>query len=259
MKQIRAAIRAQLAKLEKDSAARAKTLHAKYDQVLAQAQTQLTQRQRLDEALLVKNKRDEVAAAWLAGIPATPVPATAEQPKPKPPVPIPTVATASTPETAGGNLFKNPNFENGTDGWEITDFGKNGAIAIDTKELHNGKTTLRIELLEGDFVFVKQLVGKPNTHYRLSGYIKTKNVEPVNKGGKQGACLMVGFTADVRGGSTPPIQKTNSWKKVSVDFTTTAKNSITVGAGFGSYASNVTGTAWFSELSLTELSHTSKK
>ena len=63
--QLRTAIRVQLAKLETANAARAKALHAKYDQALAQAQAQLTQRQRLDEALLVKVKRDEVAAAWL--------------------------------------------------------------------------------------------------------------------------------------------------------------------------------------------------
>ena len=73
VKQLRAAIRAQLAPLEKDSAARAKALHAKYDPVLAQAQAQLTQRGRLDDALLVKAKRGEVASAWLAGIPA-PIP-----------------------------------------------------------------------------------------------------------------------------------------------------------------------------------------
>ena len=65
VKQIRAAIRAQIAKLEKDNAARAKALHAKYDQVLAQAQMQLTQRQRIEDALLVKAKREEVAAVWI--------------------------------------------------------------------------------------------------------------------------------------------------------------------------------------------------
>ena len=64
VKQIRAAIRAQIAKLDKDTATRTKALHAKYDQFLAQTQTQLTQRQRIDDALLVKAKRDEVAAAW---------------------------------------------------------------------------------------------------------------------------------------------------------------------------------------------------
>jgi hypothetical protein len=70
VKQARAAIRALLAQAAKNSAVRAKALHAKYDQVLAQAQAQLTQAQRLDDALLVKKQRDEVAAAWLGGIPA---------------------------------------------------------------------------------------------------------------------------------------------------------------------------------------------
>ena len=81
VKQARTAVRARLAKLKTDSAIRAKALHAKYDQVLAQAQAQLTQRQRLDDALLVKDKRDEVATAWLAGIAAAP-PLVAEQAKP---------------------------------------------------------------------------------------------------------------------------------------------------------------------------------
>ena len=74
VKQLRAAWRSQLVRMEKDRAARAKALQAKYDQALAQAQTQLTKANRLDDALLVKSKRDEVAAAWLAGIAAAPPP-----------------------------------------------------------------------------------------------------------------------------------------------------------------------------------------
>jgi len=46
-------------RLEKERSARAKALHAKYDQFLAQAQSQLTQHQRLDDALLVKARREE--------------------------------------------------------------------------------------------------------------------------------------------------------------------------------------------------------
>lgn len=98
VKQLRAAWRSQLPRMEKDRAARAKALHAKYDQVLAQAQTQLTMGNRLDDALLVKARRDEVAAAWLEGIaaappPAVPVglpkPATAAVAPPKPPGMVP--------------------------------------------------------------------------------------------------------------------------------------------------------------------------
>ena len=80
VKQIRAAIRVQLAQVEKDAAVRTKALHAKYDAVLAQAQTQLTQRQRIDDALLVKAKREEVAAAWITPSTAAAVTA-AEQTK----------------------------------------------------------------------------------------------------------------------------------------------------------------------------------
>ena len=111
VKQLRAGIRTQLAKLEKDSATRAKALHAKYDQVLAQAQTQLTQRQRLDDALLVKAKRDEVSAAWntptIAAAEVTPGSATAPAagaPKPAGASPL---AIASYYDRIG-NALRNP-------------------------------------------------------------------------------------------------------------------------------------------------------
>ncbi len=98
VKQIRAAVRAQIAKLEKDTAARTKALHAKYDAYLADAQSRLTKAQHLEDALLVKAKRDEVSAAWL-----TPgIAATAE--KPVPPAvkstPVPVKAPAKVPVVA---------------------------------------------------------------------------------------------------------------------------------------------------------------
>lgn len=65
VKQLRAAVRAQIGRLDTDTASRTKALHRKYDQVLGNAQTQLTQRQRLDDALLLQDKRKEVAAAWI--------------------------------------------------------------------------------------------------------------------------------------------------------------------------------------------------
>ena len=90
LKQVRAGWRAQMERLDKDRAARAKALHARYDQILSQAQTQLTQRQRFDDALLVKSRREEIAAAWLAG---TPLPV--RQPPPTVPVKPTTPAKAT--------------------------------------------------------------------------------------------------------------------------------------------------------------------
>lgn len=257
VKQRRAAIRMELERVEKESVARAKPLHANYDQVLAKAQTQLTQRGRLDDAVMVKAKRAEIAAAWLAGIPAAPAPAAvAEQPKPQVPAPDPELAAISAAATAGRNLFKNPNFENGTHGWELAGFSKKGTMAVDPKELHNGKPTLRLESTEGEHMFARQPVPiKPNTCYRLSGFIKTKDVEPVKKGSKAGACLMVGFEPE----STPAIVKTKAWTRVTVDIGPKVKPELNIGASLGGYGGPMTGTAWFSELSLVELGQKGKK
>lgn len=65
IRQLRDQFRIQATRLNADRVARAKQIHAKYDQVLAQAQAQLTQRQRLDDALIIKAKRELVASAWI--------------------------------------------------------------------------------------------------------------------------------------------------------------------------------------------------
>jgi hypothetical protein len=150
------------------------------------------------------------------------------------------------------NLLKNGNFEHGLEHWELIAFSKHGKMSIDTEELHNGKPTLRIDNVEGDHSFVRQLLeGKPmSARYRFSGYIKTKDVEPV-KAGDSGAVLMLGMALD----RTSAIQKTTPWKKVTFDFSPSPKtpNEIRVGASLGVYARPATGTAWFSDLSVIEL------
>jgi hypothetical protein len=88
VKQLRAAWRSQLPRMEKDRATRAKALHARYDPVLAQTQAQLTKANRLDDAVLVKSQRDKVAAAWLAGIAAAPSAIVVELPKPPAKIPL---------------------------------------------------------------------------------------------------------------------------------------------------------------------------
>ena len=87
---MRVAFRQQLAKLDQARLARAKTLFAVYDAILDKYQSLLPQRQRLDEALLLKTKRDGVAGGWLAPSPlisaaaavAAPEPAKATPPSP---------------------------------------------------------------------------------------------------------------------------------------------------------------------------------
>jgi hypothetical protein len=106
---LRANFRQQLAKLDQARLAKAKALFAGYDAILEKNQALLTQRQRLDEALLLKTKRDELAGAWLApsplvpaAAPASPEPARATPATPAPPALKdtgirPTAATRETP------------------------------------------------------------------------------------------------------------------------------------------------------------------
>ncbi|MGB8166043.1 MAG: SUMF1/EgtB/PvdO family nonheme iron enzyme, partial [Chthoniobacteraceae bacterium] len=63
---LRANYRRQAGELEQWRALKAKTLHAAYDAILAQNQDALTQRQRLEDALLLQEKRDEIKRLWLA-------------------------------------------------------------------------------------------------------------------------------------------------------------------------------------------------
>jgi len=164
--------------------------------------------------------------------------------------PLPPAAAPNTGEAKDQNLITNGNFEKGTDGWDVVAFGKKGKMAIDPMELYEGKPTLRIENAEGDHTFVKFTIqGKPHTSYRLSGMVKTKDVQSVKEGGKTGAVLMVAQTLT----TTAPVQRTTPWKRVSVDFSTGDKAEIRAGPSLGTYASPVTGTAWFADISLVEM------
>jgi len=166
-------------------------------------------------------------------------------------VTAPLVDSESDAAVAGErNLLVNGNFERGTRGWELIAFGKTGKMTIDAEELLEGKPTLRIENFQGDHSFVRQIVkGKPNTRYRLTAYIKTLNVQPVEGSGKEGAVVMIGMVTE----TSEPLQKTTPWTKVSVDFTPRDPNEIRVGPSLGTYARAVTGTAWFSGITLIEL------
>lgn len=99
LKQLRTSWRTQSARLQKDRATRSAAVLARYDGVLAQAQKQLTQAQRIDEALLLKKQREDVAARWAAAAPAPAVAVASVEPVKPPAAPLgtkPAAAPAST-------------------------------------------------------------------------------------------------------------------------------------------------------------------
>ena len=74
IKPMRAVFRTQFAKLDRDRYDRARAQFAAYDAILAQNQDALTQRQRLDDALRLKTKREELAKSWLVPPASAPAP-----------------------------------------------------------------------------------------------------------------------------------------------------------------------------------------
>ncbi len=124
VKQLRAAFRVQVARVEKESALRARSLQGKYDQVLVQAQAKLTQSKRLDDALLVKAKREEVAAAWI-----TPAVVAAEKANP-PATPLAQKAPATQTPTGGtGNSAAGDKIETIAELSGITVTGDQSAVS----------------------------------------------------------------------------------------------------------------------------------
>lgn len=161
---------------------------------------------------------------------------------------------AATPapevEPAGPNLLKNPTFADHAHAWSVVAWAKLGTMQVDANELHNGHPSVRLENKQGDHTFFYQLVEvKPHTRYRLSGWIKTKDVESEKPNSPEGARLQIGAGF----GKTEPVRKTKGWTYVSQEYTTGAESSIQFGASLGHFTDFMTGTAWFSELSVQEL------
>ncbi len=146
VKQIRAVIRAQLAKVNADRATRAQALHTKYDAALAQAQVQLTKAQRLDDALLVQAKRDDVKGAWLSGNPAPTAPTVVVK------APQPPVSTMSQPGVPiGARVAENMHIHaSGNNGCHITVNGREIG-----KVMRDKPSTFTRRLHEGDVIAVK--------------------------------------------------------------------------------------------------------
>ncbi|MCG3123233.1 MAG: Beta-galactosidase [Phycisphaerales bacterium] len=86
------------------------------------------------------------------------------------------------------------------------------------------------------------------SRYRLSGWIKTADVQPI--AGARGVLLNV---HGMHGVETRPLTGTRDWTLVEVEFDTGENDSIMINCLFGGWGS-ATGQAWFDDISLTLLS-----
>ncbi|MEZ5385717.1 MAG: serine/threonine-protein kinase [Prosthecobacter sp.] len=111
LKKLRGIYRASLGQLEQDRDAKAKASYERYDQLLAGYQEELTKQQRLDDALVVKAKRDELPAARpsvVAAVTTSPTAGSATAPAPATAPTAPTVAVNASPSVRPSSAVKVP-------------------------------------------------------------------------------------------------------------------------------------------------------
>jgi hypothetical protein len=231
----------------------AASLHS-YSATLEGLEKILTRKGDIDGAIAVRKERAKLieSPAPLAD-PAAPkvsssvpppaeAPAAPETPKDGPASPVASENTR--------NLLKNGSFKEGMAGWESALYIKgslapNPKFSIDPGETHRGQPSVKLSNSETADAFCKQEVSvKPGRRYRFSAWIKTGKIVPEDGGAKLSAMGNAAMSKTVR--------SNQNWTQVSMEFDTGSKTTITVSARLG-YNPNVTGTAWFSELSLIDL------
>ncbi len=144
------------------------------------------------------------------------------------------------------NAITNASFENVKDGkpvaWDTHKwYGKGRFEHADTSR--TGSHSVMIESEEGaDFSWESFIEVMPFARYRLSGWIKTENVEPTT--GK-GALINLHGT-DFK---TDALTGTNDWTQVDIEFNTGRHDALHVNCLFGGWG-EATGRAWYDDLRL---------
>lgn len=162
---------------------------------------------------------------------------------------------AAGPGWPSRSLFANTAFERGMEGWRYEAWKNKVAKAMSDRQVtHAGRPSIRIDHPEPTDSWLTQIVKvKPNTRYRLSGWIKTDNVvkpEIANqRKGNEGASLGILQAYE----KSTSVTGTQDWTLVSMDFDSKARTSVRIGPRLGHHGKLVTGTAWFADLSLVEL------
>jgi hypothetical protein len=157
-----------------------------------------------------------------------------------------------TPERRKANLLKDASFEaTKSSAWNVRSWNhEKSAGRVTQEEAKDGKSSLFLNAVQASDIRISQRVPiNPGSTYLLSGWLKTENVEVVQKGGNTGAYLGVG--GDRPGG--PSLLGTHDWTYQSQIFDARGRTSISVGPRFGCSPSTVTGMAWYDDLCLIEV------
>lgn len=239
LKHTYAAYKLELSRLESIQKASLADAKRRYDKGLEQVQKELTKAQEVAAALEVKQLREALAES--------PAPTSAE-------------ATGKVNPATGDNLLANGSFEKGTGRWEMTTWNREveSKMVMDKKVLFHDKATLRVTNPALNDTHIAQKVKvKPGTRYLMSGFIKTQDIKDAkgNTGGIPGVKVQGGGGLSVSGKerSATSFVITDTWTEVSREFKTQDETEVVFECRLGYYSGPVTGTAWFADISLTEV------
>ena len=149
------------------------------------------------------------------------------------------------------NPIANPSFEdvekNRPKGWRTVNWQPKAEFAVDESVAHSGMRSIRISSADGaDSSFQSIVVVQSYAKYRLSGWIKTRDLKP---GTSKGALINL-HGMDIM---TKAVSGTQDWTRVEVVFDTAGSDAVSVNCLFGGWG-KATGTAWFDDIQLDLLS-----
>lgn len=165
------------------------------------------------------------------------------------PTPTPTIAL----NLLLNNSFEQVNSDGEPDNWFV---GGRMNVSVDATQAKSGNRSLKIAgpLPDEHYIFNNSFTLKPNTPYKLSGYIKTQNVIG-NNGTPPFARLRIALFAPSGNDNmvTASITGTSDWQYVETTFTT--PSDITSGRVDAHYnIPDATGAVWFDDIVLADIS-----
>ena len=151
---------------------------------------------------------------------------------------------------SAANLLQNGAFETENEGkpvgWERRPWAGDGTTEL-VRPGHKGQRCAMIASATGaDFSLATNVAVKPYATYRLSGWIKTENVQ-LARG--RGAFINV---HDIYMGESPALAGTQGWTHVEVVFNTFGQDHVWVHCCLGGWG-QVSGKAWYDDLVLEQL------
>lgn len=154
--------------------------------------------------------------------------------------------------TTRANMLSNGGFEEGVysadgepDGWQRDAWiYSNAEFTWDNTQSHVGEKSVKISaLIPNDARWIQIVPVYANTDYRLSGWIKTIEVNGEGPG-TAGANIGLFGTWD----HTTGLVGTNDWTYVYMDFNSGSNTEISVDCRLGNYSDTVTGTMWCDDI-----------